>query len=76
MMSKGAFLTVLAVLLMGYTPAAGNYYYTDIRTYLLDTPVNAINIGGMTLIDAEAMSHYGFTVKWHEDERWLERRWL
>jgi hypothetical protein len=52
--------------------AAGNYYYTDIKTYLWDTPVNAINIGGTTLIDAESMSHYGFTVNWHDDERWLE----
>ncbi|MDR1542339.1 MAG: hypothetical protein LBU32_31060 [Clostridiales bacterium] len=50
----------------------GNYYYTDIVTYLWNTPVNSINIGGVTLIDAESMSHYGFTVKWHSKERWLE----
>lgn len=52
--------------------AAGSYYYTDIVTYLWNTPVNSINIGGVTLIDAESMSYYGFTVKWHNDERWLE----
>ncbi len=42
--------------------AAGSYYYTDIVTYLWNTPVNSINIGGVTLIDAESMSYYGFTV--------------
>jgi hypothetical protein len=75
-----SFVTVLIMILMVYAPAsasvsgtvAGNYYYTDIKTYLWDTPINAINIGGKTLIDAESMSHYGFTVKLHDDERWLE----
>jgi hypothetical protein len=51
---------------------AGNYYYTDIVTYLWNTPVNSINIGGVTLIDAESMRHYGFTVNWHGDRLHLE----
>ena len=51
---------------------AGNYYYTDIVTYLNGTSVNTINIGGVTLIDAESMSHYGYTVIWRDNERWLE----
>jgi hypothetical protein len=74
------FLAVLIMLLMVYAPVAasvsatvaGNYYYTDIKTYLWNTPINSINIGGMTLIDAESMSHYGFTVELHDNERWLE----
>jgi hypothetical protein len=75
-----SFIAFLVVVLMAYIPvsasvtgtAAGNYYYTDIKTYLSDAQINAINIGGETLIDAESMSHYGYTVEWHDDERWLE----
>lgn len=51
---------------------SGNYYYTDIVTYLWGVPVNSINIGGVALIDAESMCEYGFTVTWHPDRRWLE----
>lgn len=53
---------------------AGYYYYTDIKTYLFGARVNTINIGGETLIDAESMAHYGFTVTWHASARWLEIR--
>jgi hypothetical protein len=52
--------------------AAGNYYYTDIVTTLWDVRVNAINIGGRTLLDAESLAHYGFEVTWHGDTRRLE----
>jgi hypothetical protein len=51
---------------------AGYYYYTDIVTSLWEIPINSINIGGKTLVDAETMSHYGFTVTWHPEQRWLE----
>ncbi len=51
---------------------AGDYYYTDIVTYLWNTPVNAINIGGVTLIDAESMRSYGFAVNWYASTRALE----
>lgn len=74
------FALVLFLALTVYSPvsaavpgtAAGSYYYTDIVTYLWNTPINSINIGGVTLIDAESMSYYGFTVIWHNSERWLE----
>lgn len=80
---KKRFLSLLitAVLLLSLAPAAaasnsggiaGYFYYTDIVTYLWDVPVNAINIGGETLIDAESMAHYGFEVNWYSDERKLE----
>ena len=52
--------------------AAGNYYYTDIVTSLWGVPVNSVNIGGVTLIDAESMEHYGFEVNWRPEERVLE----
>jgi hypothetical protein len=51
---------------------AGNFYFTDIVTYLFDTPVNSINIGGVTLIDAESMRYYGFAVNWYPNELRLE----
>ena len=51
---------------------AGVYYATDIATYLRGAPANSINIGGKTLIDAEAMQHYGFDVTWRDDQRLLE----
>ena len=44
---------------------AGHYYYTDIVTYLRGMPISSINIGGQTLISAEAMNRYGFEVNWH-----------
>jgi hypothetical protein len=52
--------------------AAGDYYFTDISTFLFGGPINSINIGGVTLIDAEAMRYYGFTVNWHLNSLWLE----
>lgn len=52
---------------------AGNYYYTDIKTYLYYSPVTSYNIGGKTVIDAEILNwHYGFDVYWHDDTRVLE----
>lgn len=75
-----AMVSVLSLLIC-VTPTAfaakvgsdtGYYYYTDIKTYLFGARVNTINIGGETLIDAESMAHYGFTVTWHASARWLE----
>jgi hypothetical protein len=51
---------------------AGDYFYTDIVTYIWGVQINAINIDGRTLVDAESMREYGFTVNWHEDRLWLE----
>jgi hypothetical protein len=65
-------LNILAPVPAAPGAAAGSYYYTDIVTYLWDTPVNSINIGGVTLIDAESMARYGFTVTWLAKERRLE----
>lgn len=50
---------------------AGEYYSTDIKTYLNGSEIEAINIGGQTLISAEAMQYYGFHVYWHPEERIL-----
>lgn len=72
-------LLLLGVFLSSVTPAAaaanmgagGYYYYTSIVTHLWDVPINSINIGGTTLIDAESMAHYGFTVTWLPEQRRL-----
>ena len=41
---------------------AGDYYHTDIITTLNGAPIDAINIGGETLISAEDMRFFGFSV--------------
>lgn len=51
--------------------AVGSYYATDIVTTLNGFPIEAINIGGNTLIDAEAMADYGFSVTWLSETRYL-----
>lgn len=52
---------------------AGNIYYTDIKTTMYSAPITALNIGGRTVIDAEALNwHYGFDVYWLADERKLD----
>ncbi len=53
---------------------AGEYYATDIKTYLNGVQIDAINIGGQTLISAEQMSNYGFSVVWNSETRTLNVR--
>ncbi len=50
---------------------AGVYYSTDIVTYLNSVEIDAINIGGETLISAEDMQYYSFLVNWSNTERTL-----
>ncbi len=49
----------------------GTYYSTDIKTILNGSEIRSINIGGQTLICAENMENYGFTVLWNPTERAL-----
>ena len=49
----------------------GNYYETDIVTYLDYKPITAYNIGGRTYIHAEAMRDFNYQVIWNADERTL-----
>lgn len=51
--------------------AAGDYFSTDIVTTVNGTPINSINVGGRTLINAEDLSGHGFTVNWDGDARTL-----
>ncbi len=50
---------------------AGQYYSTDIHTFLNGYEIDSINIGGQTLISAEDMCYYGFHVFWNDAERQL-----
>lgn len=50
---------------------AGQYYSTDIRTYLNGAEIDAINVGGQTFISAEDMYYYSFRVFWYPEEREL-----
>nr|MBQ4318070.1 hypothetical protein [Clostridia bacterium] len=50
---------------------AGNYYSTDIVTTLNGTPIESYNLGGRTVIVAEEMLKFGYSVVWHPDEKML-----
>lgn len=50
---------------------AGQYYSTDIHTYLNGAEIDSVNIGGQTLISAEDMDYYSFSVLWDEEAREL-----
>ena len=50
----------------------GNYYETDIITYLDGKPITAYNIGGRTYIHAEQMRDWGHIVTWNEVDRILD----
>ncbi len=49
----------------------GNYYHTDIVTYLNGKEITSYNIGGRTVILAEEMADHGYDVIWSEIERKL-----
>lgn len=51
---------------------AGKYYSTDIVTTLNGAEIDAINIGGQTLISAESMYYYSFAVDWYAEKRELK----
>ncbi len=75
-MKKGISFLLAVCLLLSVSPiafgaVAGQYYYTDIVTYLNGVEIDAINIGGETLISAEDMQYYSFRVQWLPIEREL-----
>lgn len=50
---------------------AGNYYYTDIKTYTRGQLMTSYNVGGKTVIVAEDLRSYGFEVVWNGTNRTL-----
>ncbi len=49
----------------------GNYYTTDIVTYLNGEKIESYNLGGRTIIVAEAMRNHGYNVEWNQQNRTL-----
>ncbi len=50
---------------------AGNYYYVDVKTYMRNQLIDAYNVGNKTVIPAEALASYGFSVVWNGQSRTL-----
>lgn len=50
---------------------AGNYYYTDIKSYVRGQLIDSYNVGGKTVILCEALQDYGFNVYWDANNRTL-----
>ncbi len=51
---------------------AGDYYFTDIKTYVRGQLINSYNVGGKTVIVAEDLTNYGFNVHWNGNDRTLK----
>jgi len=51
---------------------AGNYYATDIVTYVNGRTIEAYNIGGRTLIPAEELIYFGYNVIWNASDKTLK----
>ncbi len=50
---------------------AGNYYYTDIKTYVRGQLIDSFNVGGKTVIVCENLDRFGFIVAWDSANRKL-----
>lgn len=73
-------LSVLLILVMLSTSVclaaktgdvAGNYYYVNVKTYMRNRLIDAYNVGNKTVIPAESLSSYGFSVVWNAQNRTL-----
>ena len=78
-MKKSVFFWLLTVFCLLSVPAfaksgdiAGQYYSTDIRTFLNGIEVDAINIGGRTLIGEADFSFNTFSLYWDKEMRQLD----
>ncbi|MBR5517962.1 MAG: hypothetical protein IKV86_02940 [Clostridia bacterium] len=79
-MSKKIISIMLAVIMLvsamcisvsAATGKAGDYYYTDIKSYVRGQLIDSYNIGGTTVILVESLRTYGFNVDWNPDARTL-----
>ena len=69
-----ATIMLVSLLCVGVSAAygkAGNYYYTDIKSYVRGQLIDSYNVGGKTVILVEAMRTYGFNVTWDGNARTL-----
>lgn len=69
-----AFLVVVLLSFQVYAESnlEGYIYSTDILTYVNGKPIAGYNIGGRTVVIAEDLIGYGFTVRYHDELRVLE----
>ncbi len=51
---------------------AGAVYYSDIRAFINDHPIESYNVDGYTAVCAEDLAAYGFSVFWYAESRLLE----
>lgn len=69
-----AAIMLVSALCVGVNAAygkAGDYYYTDIKSYVRGQLIDSYNIGGKTVILVEALRTYGFNVDWNGTARTL-----
>ncbi len=67
-------IMLISTLCIGVNAAygkAGNYYYTDIKSYVRGQLIDSYNVGGKTVILVEALRTYGFNVDWDGNARTL-----
>lgn len=65
------FIIISNSVFAAFGDVAGQYYSTNINTMLNGEEIRSINIGGQTLISAEDMQYYAFSVYWNNEMREL-----
>ena len=63
---------LLSIPAFAQTGIVGQIYSTDILTYVNGKPIQGYNIGGRTVVIAEDLIGYGFSVHWDESLRELK----
>lgn len=64
-------VSAMCISVSAATGKAGNYYYTDIKSYVRGKLIDSYNVGGKTVILVEALRTYGFNVDWDGNARTL-----
>ncbi len=74
---KRLFSAFLVLILLSFhvyaeSSIAGHIYSTDILTFVNGKPIAGYNLGGRTVVIAEDLIGYGFTVRYNDELRMLE----
>lgn len=54
-----------------YERESGDVYYTDVKAYIKDIPIEVFDIEGEIVVECENLESYGFFVAWDSNERVL-----